>query len=103
MAIIPSESGIYQQIFGTVYPDGNSMSGEGFNVRKLKEGTYVVEFERPFYQNPAVVCTIMGHEWKTFNMSIAILEIQPQYFVCSTSPENYPMDCAFSFIAMGAC
>jgi hypothetical protein len=90
-----------RQIYGTIAPDGNVMSGAGIQCRKIKEGTYIVEFEQPFGREPAPVCTVYGHEWMTFNLSVAIVEVTPQYFICVTSSPDRPTDCAFQFIVVG--
>ena len=90
-----------QQIYGAVNPDGGIMSGQGFQSRKIKEGTYVIEFEKPFGSLPAPVCTISGYEWRTFDKSVAIIEIWEQGFICTTSDPRMPVDCAFQFIVVG--
>jgi hypothetical protein len=90
-----------QQVYGVIGPDGQTISGQGFQLRKIRFGLYLVEFERPFAQEPATVCTILGNEWQTFNLSIAILEVTPDYFVCGTSSPDRPEDCGFTFIASG--
>ncbi|NES92071.1 hypothetical protein, partial [Okeania sp. SIO2B9] len=84
-----------------VRPDGSKWFGEGFESQKIKEGTYIIKFECPFDGIPAPVCTITGNEWKTFNMSVAIVEVNPEYFICITSSPHQPIDCAFTFIAFG--
>ncbi|MDJ1169087.1 hypothetical protein PMG71_06575 [Roseofilum sp. BLCC_M154] len=101
MAIVKSDSGEHQHICGAVSPNGNPYFGEGFNSRKIKEGTYLVEFEKPFGKNPAPICTVFGSEWKTFNMSVAIVDLSPTHFICVTSSPDRPVDCAFTFIAFG--
>ena len=101
MAIVKSDRGEHQHIYGAVGPDGSTMWGEGFKVRKIRYGLYVVEFEKPFKGNPAVVCTIFGGEWETFNLSVAVLEVNPSLFVCGTSSPDRPVDSAFTFIAFG--
>ena len=90
-----------QQIYGGVSPDGNIMSGQGFQCQKIKEGTYIIKFEKPFGQIPAPVCTISGSEWRTFDKSVAIVEIMPFHFICVTSSPDRPVDCAFQFIVVG--
>lgn len=101
MAIVKSDRGEHQHIYGAVDQQGRLMWGEGVNIRKIRFGLYLVEFERPFAGNPAAVCTIFGPEWETFNLSVAILEISPHYFVCGTSSPEQPVDSAFTFIAFG--
>ncbi|MGD1699903.1 hypothetical protein [Dapis sp. BLCC M229] len=91
----------HQHIYGGVGPDGSKWFGEGFESQKIKEGTYIIKFECPFDGIPAPVCTITGNEWKTFNMSVAIVEVNPEYFICITSSPDRPIDCAFTFIAFG--
>jgi hypothetical protein len=90
-----------RQITGGVWPDGNQWFGEGFNCKKIKEGTYVIEFEQPFAKMPAPVCTVNGYEWKTFDKSVAIIEIWEGGFICTTSSPDRPEDCAFTFIVVG--
>ncbi|NEO85672.1 MAG: hypothetical protein F6J87_15690 [Spirulina sp. SIO3F2] len=98
MAIIDER---YQLVTGTVAPSGDVLVGEGFKARQIKYGTYLVEFERPFAQDISPVCTIVGNEWQTFNLSIAILDVSNKYFICSTSNPNQPVDCAFNFSVFG--
>ena len=90
-----------RQIYGTIASDGHVLSGAGIQCHKIKEGTYIVEFEQSFGREPAPVCTVCGNEWRTFNLSVAILEVTPQYFICSTSSPDRPIDCAFQFIVVG--
>ncbi|NEP04483.1 MULTISPECIES: hypothetical protein [unclassified Okeania] len=90
-----------QHIYGAVHPDGNIMFGEGFRSRRIWQGTYLIEFERPFVKQPAPVCTIQGPEWKTFNMSVAIVEVMPYHLVVVTSSPDRPDDCGFTLIAFG--
>ena len=101
MAIVKSDRGEYQHIYGGVAPSGDVWFGEGFRSDKIKEGTYIIKFERPFSGLPAPVCIINGNEWMTFNMSIAIVQVTPEYFICITSSPQQPIDCAFTFIAFG--
>ncbi|CCQ51960.1 hypothetical protein CWATWH8502_17 [Crocosphaera watsonii WH 8502] len=77
------------------------MSGEGFSTRRIWSGTYIIEFDQPFAGEPAVISTIYGNEWQTFDKSIAIVELGSQYFVPVTSSMDRPEDCAFTFIAFG--
>jgi hypothetical protein len=101
MAIINCDSGQYQHIYGGISGDGNIWFGEGFKPQRIRYGLYVVEFDTAFAKEPAVVCTINGNEWQTFNLSVANFEIAPYYFVCGTSSLDRPEDSAFSFIAFG--
>ncbi|NER35635.1 MAG: hypothetical protein F6J93_16860 [Oscillatoria sp. SIO1A7] len=101
MAIVKSDRGEHQHIYGAVGPDGNPFWGEGFVSKKIKEGTYYIEFKQPFGSLPAPVCTIFGNEWKTFNMSVAIVDVNPSCFICVTSSPDRPIDCGFTFIAFG--
>ncbi|NES05501.1 MAG: hypothetical protein F6K22_23420 [Okeania sp. SIO2F4] len=91
----------HQHIYGGVLANGDKWFGEGFESRKIKEGTYIVKFIPPFAGLPAPVCTISGNEWMTFNMSVATVQITPEYFICITSSPIQPIDCAFTFIAFG--
>ncbi len=91
----------HQHIYGGVSPDGKVWFGEGFKSHKIKEGTYVIDFDRPFGPIPAPVCTVNGHEWQTFDKSVAIIEVTPQHFICVTSSPERPVDCGFTFIAFG--
>ena len=101
MAIIRGEHGEHQHIYGAVSRDGEKYFGEGFASRKIKEGTYLIEFERPFAKLPAIVCTIFGYEWHTFNKSVAILDISQQHAIVCTSTPDRPEDCGFTLIAFG--
>ena len=97
MAIIEN----HQHISGGIGRHGNSWFGEGFQVKKIKRGTYLIEFERPFAKLPAPVCTIAGPEWITFDKSVAIVDINEHRFICVTSTPNRPEDCDFTFIVFG--
>ncbi len=102
MAIIQDSAGkTVQHVYGGVHPDGKQWFGEGFNVRKIWEGTYLIEFQQPFAPPPAVICTIYGNEWETFNKSVAIVDSSSYHFVCVTSSPDRPVDCGFTFIAFG--
>ena len=101
MAILQSERGEHQHIYGAVGPNGQIKFGEGFKAQELRFGLYAIEFERPFSQTPAIVCTISGGEWQTFNKSIAILEVTTNYAICSTSSPGRPESCGFTLIAFG--
>lgn len=98
MAIIED----HQHLYGGIDPGGNIWFGEGFSTEKIKEGTFVIRFDQPFSELPAPVCTINGHEWKTFDKSVAIVEIELDYFICVTSTMDRPDDCAFTFIVFGS-
>ena len=89
------------QIQGLVDRDGSIVFGEGFQSRKLQEGTYLVEFNEPFAGIPVPVCTIYGPPWITYNKSVAVVEAQPNMFVCLTSTPDRPVDCGFTFIVSG--
>ncbi len=97
MAVIEN----HQHIYGGVGSDGKLWFGEGFTSERIKEGTYLVKFERPFDGLPAPVCTIAGNEWRTFNLSIAIVNLSPEHFICVTSSPEIPVDSHFTFIAFG--
>lgn len=101
MAILKSDRGEHQHIYGAVDPNGTQWFGEGFQSRKIKEGTYIVEFEQPFGSNPAPVCTISGPEWITFDKSVAIVDVSQEHFICVTSSPVRPVDCGFTFIVFG--
>ena len=90
-----------KHIYGTVGLNGNVISGEDFKVHRLQKGTYIVEFEEPFSAKPTSVCTIFGPPWKTFNLSITIVEILESHFICVTSTPDRLLDCDFTFIAIG--
>ena len=90
-----------QQIYGVISPDGKIISGQGFRSHKIWSGTYIIEFDRPFANSPAPVCTIYGNEWKTFDKSVAIVEFDSRYFVYVTSSPDRPEDCGLTFIACG--
>ena len=89
------------QIQGLVDRDGRVISGEGFRCDRIQEGTYIVHLERPFAGLPVPVCTVYGPPWVTFNMSVAVVEAQPNMFVCLTSTPDRPVDCGFTFIVSG--
>ncbi|NEP59518.1 MAG: hypothetical protein F6K31_21325 [Symploca sp. SIO2G7] len=97
MAIIEN----HQHIYGGVREDGSKIFGEGFYCDRVKEGTYIVKFERLFTGLPTPVCTTHGHEWRTFDKSIAIIEAAPHQFICVTSSPDRPVDCGFTFIVFG--
>ena len=103
MAILKNAAGEdkHQHIYGGVSTDGSLWFGEGFKSRKIKEGTYLIEFNQPFGSRPAPVCTITGHEWRTFNLSVAIVDVSEGHFICVTSSPDRPVDSYFTFIAFG--
>ena len=101
MAMIHSERGMHQHIYGAVGPDGRIKFGEGFKSQRLRVGLYAIEFEQPFKEAPSVVCTIFGDEWGTFNKSLAVLEVTPNYAILTTSAPDRPEDCGFTLIAFG--
>ena len=101
MAIVKSDHGEHQHVYGGVDRGGSIWFGEDFVPRRLKEGTYIVEFKKPFRGLPSPVCTIAGPEWITFNLSVAIVDVQPQFFICVTSSPERPIDSNFTFIAFG--
>jgi hypothetical protein len=101
MAILKSEHGEHQHIYGCVGENGDIYFGEGFKSHKIKEGTYIIEFERPFGKTPAPTCTIYGYEWRTFNLSVALVEVTEKCFICVTSSPDRPVDSAFTFVAFG--
>ncbi len=89
-----------KHIHGTVSGSGEIISGKGFRVEKFQQGFYAVVFDQPFSGEPTPVCTIFGPPWKTFNLSIAIVEILPDNFICVTSSQDRPIDTGFSFIVV---
>ncbi|NEO98397.1 MAG: hypothetical protein F6K58_06920 [Symploca sp. SIO2E9] len=97
MAIIEK----HQHIYGGVWPNGELWFGEDFQSKKIKDGTYIIEFKQPFSKIPAPVCTINGYEWRTFDKSVAVIEIWEGGFICTTSSPKMPEDCAFTFIVFG--
>lgn len=101
MAIIEGVHGQHQHIHGAIERGGDKYFGEGFSSRKLKEGTYLIEFEQPFKEIPAPVCTIFGYEWHTFNKSVAVVDVSPSHCICVTSTPDRPEDCGFTFLAFG--
>ena len=88
-------------IYGAVSENGEKLLGEGFRCQKIQQGTYLINFERPFTQKPVPVCTIFGAQWQTSNKSIAIIEIDPSSFVCITSLSEEPADSGFTFTVFG--
>ncbi len=79
----------------------NYWNGLTINTHRIWSGTYIIEFDQPFAGEPAVISTIYGNEWQTFDKSIAIVELDSRYFVPVTSSMDRPEDCAFTFIAFG--
>ncbi len=103
MAILKDADGSdFQIISGMVAPDGTVSKGAGFRTSKLKNGTYLIEFDRPFRDQPIPVATIAGHEWTTLDKSIAVLMNDPNAVVVGTSTDNQPADCGFTFMVSGA-
>lgn len=102
MAILKDSTGKeIQHVHGSIDPDGNKKFGEGFRSQKLRMGLYAIEFDKPFLEMPAAVCTIFGGEWETFNKSITVLEVSEHYVIFGTSSPDRPEDCGFTFIAFG--
>lgn len=103
MAILKDADGSdFQIISGMVAPDGTASKGVGFSVRRMQPGTYVIEFERPFHEQPIPVATIAGQEWHTFDKSIAVIMNEPNAALVMTSTDNRPVDCGFTFMVSGA-
>ncbi|NEP32265.1 hypothetical protein [Moorena sp. SIO3B2] len=94
-------SSFWRGLFGVVKTHGGILSGEGFKVKKGRTGTYEITFDKEFAQIPGVTCTIYGDSWKSYQMSISVVDIQDYYFVCETSTPDSLADSAFSFIAVG--
>ncbi|MGK7939061.1 MAG: hypothetical protein AB4062_02660 [Crocosphaera sp.] len=91
-----------RQVCGTVNDYGEIVAGSGFSVKRLDKGFYEVVFDNPFYSIPVVVSNVVGHPWRTFNMSTAIADqMGPDVFYCLTSTPDQTEDCGFSFIATG--
>ncbi len=90
-----------KHIYGTVGVNGNIISGKGFSVDRIQDGNYYVRFDQPLDGEPSPVCTIFGPPWRTFNMSIAIVEAFPDGFICVTSTPDRPVDCGFTFLVVG--
>lgn len=102
MAILQNISGgAHQHIHGAVDARGNKMWGDGFRSRRMDTGAYLIEFDKPFREQPTAVCTIYGDPWYTFDISVAIIEINPWQFICFTSKPGDVVDCNFTFIAFG--
>ena len=87
-----------RHVYGAIDPNGGVPSGQSFQCRNMGQGTYHVEFERPFAQPPSPVCTVFGPPWQTFNLSAAIVNANPGSRVYSTSSPNMPQDCGVSII-----
>ena len=88
-------------IFGLVKRNGRILSGKGFKVDKKPQGYYLITFDQPFAESPGVTCTIYGDSWRSFQMSISVVDITPNYFICQTSTPMQAEESAFSFIAVG--
>ena len=99
--MVTSHSENDAHIFGLVKANGEILSGKGFKVDKKRSGIYIIAFDQPFAEFPGVTCTIYGDSWLSFQMSVAVLEINPNFFVCQTSTPTLPQDSGFSFIAVG--
>lgn len=90
-----------QQIYGAVDPNGQIIAGQGFNLTRIKIGTYYIQFRTPFTALPVPTCTILGTPWKVCNLSIAIVEFDRTGFYCETSSPMQPVDCGFTFTVSG--
>ena len=89
-------------IFLAGSPDGQKMWGEGATCKKISTGTYMIEFDQPFKGYPVPVVTVSGPPWQTFNMSAAIIDVNPHNCVLLTSSPNQPVDAGFSIIIAGS-
>ena len=101
MAIFPSEAGNYQYITGVIGADGSKKQGEGFQSVKKFTGNYQIQFDRPFKEASVPVCTIIGSQSTTSNLSVAIVERLPESFTCVTSTPESPINCGFTFSVFG--
>ncbi|MCB9766082.1 MAG: hypothetical protein H6739_40275 [Alphaproteobacteria bacterium] len=86
-------------VAGLVDENGAPLQQGDFKVSRYDVGTYQVQFNTPFSRLPAVTCTIYGHPWAGFQMSVHAVEIRPEGFVVITSDPNRPQDFGFSFVA----
>lgn len=103
MAIIAGKDGHshHQHIFGAVSKNGGVIYGEGFSVKKDREGTYKISFHNMFSGYPGVTCTNFGGSSQNANISVSVSEIEPSQFTCETTDPNRLEDSAFTFIAFG--
>ena len=101
MAIFPSEAGNYQYITGVIGADGSKKQGEGFQVVRKFAGNYQIQFEQPFKEASVPVCTIIGSQSTTSNLSVAIIERLPESFTCVTSTPESPINSGFTFSVFG--
>ncbi|NEQ16117.1 MULTISPECIES: hypothetical protein [unclassified Moorena] len=95
-----------EHIFGLVDKNGKIISckdpkNPGFTVDKKRGGVYIINFDQAFAECPGVTCTIYGYSWISYQMSISVVEIERNRFVCQTSTPDHPQDSGFSFIAVG--
>ena len=87
-----------RHVYGAIEPNGGVPMGQSFQCRNIGQGTYPVEFERPFSQPP--VLQSFGPPWQTFNLSAAIVDANPGSLVYLTSSPNMPQDCGVSIIVV---
>lgn len=86
---------------GMINEDGSITIGKGFKcIRAYGEGTYIIEFDEPFSEPPIVVCTIVGSDWSSYNLSASVIGFDSGYAIISTSSTDSPRYAAFNFIAM---
>jgi len=101
MAIFQSEAGKYQSIAGVIGADGSKKQGEGFQAVRKFTGNYQIQFDQPFKEASVPVCTIIGSQSTTSNLSVAIVERLPESFTCVTSTPESPINCGFTFSVFG--
>ncbi|MBZ8181212.1 hypothetical protein [Oscillatoria salina] len=92
-----------RQISAFIDRNGNKQWGtpDICSSRKISEGTYLIEFQQPFSQNPVATATIYGSPWQTFNISVAIIEVSPYHCIYLTSTPDRPVDCGTMVMIMG--
>ncbi|HEY9804886.1 MAG TPA: hypothetical protein V6D25_31420 [Leptolyngbyaceae cyanobacterium] len=99
-------------IYGTVNEDGSKQSGEGFEVKAVDVGNYLITVSEPFASSPSVVATLK--DWgadnqiivkditnQQFQIAIWDLGIKQQSGSTATEIAVTKEKSAFNFIAIG--
>lgn len=88
-------------ISGVVDAEGKTISGKGFEVRKVGTGDYDVHFQPPLPSPPGVTATIFGNGRLGYDGTV-IWYVDEYYTKIRTgNSRNEWEDMGFSFIAAG--
>lgn len=99
-SILSPEFGSQNQIVsGAIEADGSIIHGNGFSIRKFKDGAYYIRFDQAFRELTATV-TAYGLPGQTIGKYFGVICAANELFVHASNSERY-IDTAFTFIAVG--